>query len=405
MPGIKNKKEIGDIISPVLTKLINRLLVVKPEDPIPYMVQYLEDSKGKGAQALSKKEVEELAKLRRQHANLLAKLGDAKVDEDVKMQSEDEASASDEDDYIDDLPQVAKNKMSGPARTSVSAEAYGIFNKKSDFQPRVIEKSQEMKDKIKTRLLESFLFASLEKKDLKIVIDAMEEKIFEEGSTVIRQGDDGAELFLVGEGMLECFRVNKKGEEAKKVKEYGPGEAFGELALLYNAPRAATIKAQTHSVLYSLDRDTFNVIVKDSAAKKREHFEQSLKNVKVLESISAYERSQISDAIKEEHFKKGHTIIQQGDVGDTFYMISEGEAVAKKVFEDGGEEKEVMQYKAGDYFGELALLRNEPRAASVVAKTDLVVMRLERNSFKRMIGPLEEILKRNMKHYQTFVSS
>lgn len=60
------------------------------------------------------------------------------------------------------------------------------------------------------------------------------------------------------------------------MKEYNPGEAFGELALLYNCPRAATITAKTDSVLWSLDRKTFNYIVKDAAAKKREKFEEFL---------------------------------------------------------------------------------------------------------------------------------
>ena len=290
-------------------------------------------------------------------------------------------------------------------RTSVSAEAYGIYFKKSDFKARVIEKPAETKDKISERLLESFMFSHLDEKDFSIVIDAMEVKTYEPGQDVIIQGDDGAELFLVGEGTLECFRVMNKGEDPKKLREYEHGDSFGELALLYNAPRAATITAKTSSILYSLDRDTFNFIVKDSAIKKRERYEQSLKDVKLLESVSLYERSQVADAIAEEKFASGETVIAQGDIGDTFYMISEGEASAFKKFDDGDENKEVYQYKPGDYFGELALLKNEPRAASVIAKTDLVVMKLDRNSFKRMIGPLDDILKRNLASYNNILSS
>lgn len=60
-----------------------------------------------------------------------------------------------------------------------------------------------------------------------------------------------------------------KGEDPKYLKTYQPGESFGELALLYNVPRAASIKAKTDSILWALDRDTFNNIVKESAQKKR----------------------------------------------------------------------------------------------------------------------------------------
>ena len=61
-----------------------------------------------------------------------------------------------------------------------------------------------------------------------------------------------------------------------------------------------------------------------------------------------------------------------------------------------------MSYQPGDYFGELALLKNEPRAANVIAATKLKVVSLDRNSFKRLLGPLDDILKRNMDAYQNY---
>lgn len=77
-------------------------------------------------------------------------------------------------------------------------------------------------------------------------------------------------LYLVDKGELDCYRKMKKtDEEDTYLKTYKPGEAFGELALLYNAPRAATIKAKVDSVCFSLDRECFNNIVKEGSLKRR----------------------------------------------------------------------------------------------------------------------------------------
>lgn len=80
-------------------------------------------------------------------------------------------------------------------------------------------------------------------------------------------------------------------------------------------------------------------------------------------------------------------------------MIEEGEAVATKAMNPDEEAKEVMIYEVGDYFGERALLKNEPRAANVIAKTDCMIVSVNRHSFKRLMGPLEDILRRNMEIY------
>lgn len=163
---------------------------------------------------------------------------------------------------------MIKRKNKGP-RASVSAEVFGIYNKKEAFVPPVIEKSAEAKEAINSKIESAFMFSGLEESEKTIVVDAMAEKHFKGGDVVIKEGDQGDCLYVVAQGNLKCTKV-LKGPEPTFLKEYHPGEAFGELALLYNAPRAATITALGDCILYELDRQTFNHIVKDAAVRKRD---------------------------------------------------------------------------------------------------------------------------------------
>lgn len=156
--------------------------------------------------------------------------------------------------------------------------------------------------------------------------------------------------------------------------------------------------------MWTLDRETFNNIVKEAAVKKRERYENFLKQVEILKEIDPYELSQICDALKSVKVKKDDFIIKQNDDGDDFYILEEGEAYVTKKVSSNKDPEYVMDYKKGDYFGELALIKNEPRAASVIAKTDCTLISLERKAFKRLLGPIEEILKRNSSSYKKFIN-
>jgi cAMP-dependent protein kinase regulator len=150
-------------------------------------------------------------------------------------------------------------------RCSVSAEVYGFFNKKEHFVPPVIAKTGEQRDRILAKVSKSFMFNTLEDNEINTIILAFSERRFNKGETVISQGEQGDVLYLIENGTLDCYKTFNKEEGQKHLKVYYPGEAFGELALLYNAPRAATIIAKEDCVLWALDRETFNHIVKDAA--------------------------------------------------------------------------------------------------------------------------------------------
>ena len=187
--------------------------------------------------------------------------------------------------------------------------------------------------RIKTSIINSVIFQSIDTTEVTIVINAMEEKVFTPGQTVIQQGENGDCLFIVESGELDCYK--KINEKDQLLKSYGPGESFGELALLYNAPRAATVKSKTKSILWTLDRETFNYIVKDASMKKREKYEKFLKSIEILSTVDGYELTQISDALRTCQYKAGDYVIKEGEMGDVFYILEEGIAVAVKTTEPG----------------------------------------------------------------------
>ena len=138
---------------------------------------------------------------------------------------------------------------------------------------KVVPKTADVKEKISKILRNAFMFQNLDPKELAVVIDAMAEHKAPAGEVVIKEGDPGAELYIVEAGKLTVTKmidgVNKAVFAYDTSADANATHVFGELALLYNAPRAATITADTDSLLWALDRQTFNHIVKDASQRKR----------------------------------------------------------------------------------------------------------------------------------------
>lgn len=264
---------------------------------------------------------------------------------------------------------IQRSRKNKDQRVSVSAEVYGRWNVKKAYTPKVVPKSIEIKGKIRDRLSKAFMFQALEEKEREIVINAMEETQFKAGEYVITQGHDGDVLYVVESGTLDCTKLFPGKTTDTYLKTYQPGEIFGELALLYNCPRAANIIAKEDSVLYSVDRECFNNIVKDAAIKKRNRYMDFLSKVPLLETLDDYERSKICDCLQSQKYTPEQYIIREGESGNRFFFIEEGKAIATKK-NSAGEEDQVYDYSDNDYFGELALIQDAPRAASIISKVN-----------------------------------
>jgi len=399
----KYREYLSTKVNPILESLTRELLKHQPENVHDFIINFVKKHKEDPSSVISPSPINgfELPSIRKSKETLNSPPQSHR--HKAQPLETDGDNDDDDEDGGDFMPISEIQAKKGNQRSSVSAEVYGKFNQKGDFKPRVIKKTEEQRERIAERLSKAFMFASLDTKEQEIIIDSMEERKIKAGEWIIKQGDDGDNLYVIDRGTLECYKQFSPNSEPKHVKTYNPGESFGELALLYNAPRAASIKAITDVILFALDRDTFNHIVKDAMAKRRERFEAILSKIELLDTMDPYERSKISDVALPVQYKAGEIVIKQGEPGDKFYFIEDGEAVATKVLPGRKEAEVVYNYSPGDYFGELALLKGEVRAANVIAKTNLSLLALNRVTFDRMLGPLTAIIKRNMKRYEKYM--
>ncbi|KAI9276129.1 cyclic nucleotide-binding-like protein [Sporodiniella umbellata] len=284
-------------------------------------------------------------------------------------------------------------------RTSVSAESIAPAGTK--FVKKVVPKTEAEMERIRHSVGSNFLFKNLDEEHHQDVVNAMVEMSVEEGKTIIEQGAVGDFFYVVDAGTFDCF-ITKEGE-TKKVTSYEKGGSFGELALMYNAPRAATITATLDSKVWALDRVTFRTILMENTSDKRNMYETFLAEVPIFKSLEIYERHKIADALESVYFDDKAQVMKQGDIGKQFYLIESGSAAFYKSDEEGSQQL-VNQLERGAYFGELALLNDKPRAATVVAKGKLKCATLNKKAFTRLLGPVHEILKRNSENYYAILN-
>lgn len=176
------------------------------------MIDWLRNYSGKtGGDNDINNENAELQFLRKE----LAKHGkayDPSNDSQVNKRQDTEDSSGELEDEVDieafeeELKKrKAKNLQKGQ-RSSISEESYGQFNKQKEYVPRVINKSDEQKERISETLEKSILFSTLLPKEKETVLLAMEEKRYKMDDVVIKQGDQGDVLFLIESGYYECFK-------------------------------------------------------------------------------------------------------------------------------------------------------------------------------------------------------
>lgn len=319
---------------------------------------------------------------------------DMKVEESVK---DEESVEEEERRNSDEWEQFLTRTRS----RSVYAERFNpeVVEDDDDDIP-VYTKTPYERDMIYSIIRKCVLFKAVDDDDLERVIAAMYTKDVMPEEFIIKQGDEGDNFYVIKSGIYEVWKAKDEDSEPELITTYRYYGSFGELALMYNQPRAASVKAVTEGELWVMDRQTFKKLVVTAIYKKRKQFEDLISKVAILEELQPYEKSNLADAMEEKRFSEAEVIIAQGDEADGMYFVIEGTVSVTIENSETQEKREVAVLKEGDYFGELALITQNPRAATVTAIEETTTAFLDKDAFERLLGPCLEILGRNIEFYK-----
>jgi CRP-like cAMP-binding protein len=252
------------------------------------------------------------------------------------------------------------------------------------------------------------LFVSCSAEELDVVSAALRRERFARNEVILRQGDPGDEFYIIEHGRVTVWQTDDEGIE-RKVDELGAGQYFGEVALVSQAPRNATVRAETPLVLFSLGQEDFDRLVRqyvDLAQNVNQRVKHSwiLRGMPIFDELDGEDLNQLAEQLKPETYRAGQVLFHEGDPGDRFYIVESGQLVVTRSV--NGKVMELSRRGAGDYVGEIALLQNCPRTATITCASECTLLSLEAEYFQALISKsmqVSEWVSRTVTRRSTYI--
>jgi len=254
------------------------------------------------------------------------------------------------------------------------------------------------------------LFVSVTDEELDNIANHLNLERFPAGEVIIREGEVGDKFYIVERGKATVWRLDDDQVE-RKIDEKGPGQYFGEVALVSSAPRNATVRAETPVTTLTLDYSDFNQCVRqyiNLANQVDENVKYSwlLRGMPIFDELSSQKLDQLATWLEPEALEAGAVLFHEGDQADKFFIVESGEVVISRQVD--GEHVEISRREPGEYFGEIALLQNRPRTATITASIDTRLLSLKAGQFQELTSHFMQLgatISRTSTRRLTFVQA
>ena len=229
-----------------------------------------------------------------------------------------------------------------------------------------------------------FIFKALSEEEWERVTDAMKRYSLKAGQVAYEEGQAAEQFFVLASGKLEML-VN-----GQVTMIISPGSGFGEIALLHDTPRTATVRAKQDSQMWGLDRGAFHDIVQSINSQQLAENQAFIDSLSIFEVLTKREKENLLAVLVTTKYPAGSHIVTQGESGDVCFIIKEGTVSCQK---DG---REVRRLDKGEFFGEQALLYGGVRTASVLSVGQVKCVSIGAEDLTKALGQsLQQVIYRN----------
>jgi len=256
-------------------------------------------------------------------------------------------------------------------------------------------------DRAKLSFERTPLLSGLSGEELEAFIDCLQLQAVATDSYIYKEGDHGSYLYLIGMGNVRLETKDIKGR-SRVFSHLCEGDFFGEHAFMSRISHTDAAVAETDCSVLMMDRQTFDEWVEKypSIRSTVEDFYRQRVLARVLAITPVFEgvppeaRLALANRFRLNSFNDGDTIVQEGERGDCFYLVRSGRVgVFTRKMQAGADMVELGHMEEGGFFGEVALLTDKPRTATVVAQGPVELMELSRDNFNSIVAEYPSVRK------------